>query len=277
MAKISVIMGIYNCASTLSESIDSVLNQTYTNWELIMCDDGSTDDTFDIAIEYMRKYPDKIIVLKNEKNLGLNETLNKCLKIVQGEYIARMDGDDICSPERFEVELEILDNEPDIAIVSTDMNFFDESGIWGNISHPEYPQPKDFLYGTPFCHAPCMVRKETFDAVDGYSVGKNLLRVEDYHLWFKMYKAGYKGKNIHKSLYSMRDDRNAYNRRKFKYRLNESYVRRLAIKEFRLPIYSYVYALRPIMVGLLPKAIYDKLHKWKLKENSDEKDTVLHQ
>lgn len=277
MAKISVIMGIYNCASTLSESIDSVLNQTYTNWELIMCDDGSTDDTFDVAIEYMREHPDKIIVLKNEKNLGLNETLNKCLKIAQGEYIARMDGDDICSPERFEVELEILDNEPDIAIVSTDMYFFDESGIWGNISHPEYPQTKDFLYGTPFCHAPCMVRKEAFDAVDGYSVGKKLLRVEDYHLWFKMYKAGYKGKNIHKSLYSMRDDRNAYNRRKFKYRLNEAYVKCLAIKEFGLPVYGYVYALRPIIVGLLPKIIYDKLHKWKLKENSDEKNTVLYQ
>lgn len=265
MITISVIMGIYNCATTLGEAIDSIINQTFSDWELIMCDDGSQDDTLNVAFSYKEKFPEKIVVLKNEKNLGLNATLNKCLAVAKGKYIARMDGDDVCSPERFAKELAVLESEPEIAIVSTDMAYFDESGTWGKISHPTYPQGIDFLYETPFCHAPCMVRKEAYDAVQGYSVDKKLLRVEDYHLWMKMYKAGYKGKNIGEILYSMRDDRNAYNRRKFKYRLNSAYVICLTIKELKLPVWGYARALRPIIVGLLPNFLYDKLHKWNLR------------
>lgn len=266
--KISVIMGIYNCAETLSEAIESILNQTVTDWELIMCDDGSTDETFGVAESYKNKYPSKIVLLKNNQNYGLNYTLNRCLGVAKGEYIARMDGDDRCFLERFEIELKTFENEPEIAIVSADMGYFDESGIWGNISHPDYPKNHDFLYGTPFCHAPCMVKKEAYDKVGGYTEDKRLLRVEDYHLWIKMYKAGYRGKNIHKQLYFMRDDRNAYKRRKFQYRLNEAYVRSVAVQELGLSITGYIYVLRPIIVGLLPTKLYDFLHKRNLGKES---------
>lgn len=263
-SKISVIMGIYNCSGTLPKAIESILNQTISNWELIMCDDGSQDETYSVAQKYQKQYSDKILLLKNNSNRGLNYTLNRCLKAASGSYIARMDGDDWCLPERFETELKVLENEPEIAIVSTDMGYFDDTGIWGNISHPEYPMPKDFLSGTPFCHAPCMVRKKAFDQVNGYSDGKYLLRVEDYHLWIKMYKAGFRGKNIHKQLYFMRDDRNAYRRRKFRYRLNEAYVKYLAVKELHLPFTGYIYVIRPILIGILPEKIYDNLHKRRL-------------
>jgi len=259
-------MGIYNCQNTLDEAIQCILNQTCVDWELILCDDGSSDNTYEIANKYVQLYPVKIKLLKNPVNIGLNATLNRCLEVASGAYIARMDGDDLCSSERFEEELCCLEINPDIAIVSTDMEFFDETGTWGKISHPEYPQPKDFLHGSPFCHAPCMVRKEAYDAVGGYSVDKKLLRVEDYHLWIKMYAKGFRGKNISKPLYKMRDDRNAYNRRKFRYRINEAYVRLLAVKELGLPFYTAVYALRPILVGLLPKKLYDLLHKRNLRQ-----------
>lgn len=261
---ISVIMGIYNCGDTLSEAIECIVHQTFSDWELIMCDDGSNDDTYEIAISYKEKYPEKIIVLQNEKNRGLNYTLNKCLKQAKGKYIARMDGDDRCDKERFAIEINVLEKEPEIAIVSTDMEFFDESGVWGKISHPEYPVPEDFVKESPFCHAPCMVKREAYMKVKGYSVSDKLLRVEDYHLWIKMYKCGYRGKNIHKCLYQMRDDRNAYSRRSFKNRLNEYYVKRLAIRTFRLKKWNYLLALRPIIVGLLPNCVYDKLHKGRL-------------
>ena len=264
MPKVSVIMGIYNVSDTLEDAIESILNQTYQEFELILCDDGSTDNTYDIARLYQKKYPDKIILLKNERNMGLNYTLNKCLATAKGEYIARMDGDDKCDPKRFEKELAVLENEPEIAIVSTDMVFFDESGVWGRISHPEYPQKIDFMRGTPFCHAPCMVRKKAFDVVDGYSVDKKLLRVEDYHLWVKMYGNGFTGKNINEELYYMRDDRNAYCRRKFRYRINEAYVHLYAKRMLELPLKGYLYAVKPIVVGLLPECIYNILHRMKL-------------
>lgn len=265
MVTISVIMGIYNCASTLPDAIDSIIKQTFNDWELIMCDDGSEDNTIEIALKYVAKYPNKIIVLKNEKNLGLNATLNKCLNVAKGKYIARMDGDDICNPKRFEKEVAVLESEKDIAIVSSDMDYFDDSGTWGKLSHPEYPKDKDFLSGSPFCHAPCMVRREAYLAVNGYSVETRLLRVEDYHLWYKMYKMGFYGKNIHQVLYSMRDDEHAYNRRKFKYRINEAYVRYLAVKNLNIPVWGYICVLRPIVVGLMPDILYDKLHKWNLR------------
>lgn len=265
MKKISVLMGIYNCEKTLEEAIESILNQTYTNWELILCDDGSSDRTLEVAQKYFQKYPEKIILLKNEKNLGLNATLNKCLRYATGQYIARMDGDDRCDMNRFEIEVEVLKREKDIHIVSTDMEFFDETGTWGKISHPEYPTERDFLKGSPFCHAPCMVRKEAYDAVKGYSVEERLLRVEDYHLWLKMYKKGFRGKNIHSTLYQMRDDRNAYSRRKFKYRINEAYVKFLVVKDFKLSWYDYRWILRPIIVGILPGFLYDFFHKKRLR------------
>ena len=265
MAEISIIMGIYNCEETLPNAIGSILSQTYTDWELILCDDGSTDGTYATAESYALRFPDKILLLKNEKNLGLNKTLNKCLEKANGHYIARMDGDDLCSPERFEKEIAALRANNGIAIVSTAMKVFDESGEWGVVTHPEKPQKKDFLHGSPFCHAPCMMRREALLSVGGYSESKRLLRVEDYHLWMKFYAAGYTGYNIPETLYSMRDDRAAYKRRKFRFRINEAYVKCLCVNKLQLPFYGYLYALKPIAVGLLPEKLYAKLHKNRLR------------
>lgn len=262
--KISVLMGIYNCAVTLPSAIDCILAQTVEDWELILCDDGSADDTYCVAESYVNKYPEKIILLKNEKNMGLNYTLNHCLSAAKGEYIARMDGDDLCSPDRFEKELAALEQNPEMAVVSTAMTYFDETGTWGR-SHPKpFPQKADFLYGTPFCHAPCMARREAFEAVGGYTDDPKFLRVEDYDLWVKIYAAGYRGMNLEEPLYQMRDDRDAYSRRKFRFRLNEARVIRKAIRLLKLPKWQYYRALRPILVGLMPMWLYKSLHKKRL-------------
>lgn len=258
---ISVIMGIYNCEEYLEEALNCIVNQTYTDWEVIMCDDGSKDNTAKVAQKFVDTYPGKFRLLKNEQNMGLNFTLNKCLYKAKGEYIARMDGDDLCYPERFQKEIDILENNPDIAIVSTDMEFFDENGTWGQTHAIKEPTNKTFIKSTPFCHAPCMVRKEAYLAVEGYSVDKKLLRVEDYHLWAKMYAKGYKGININETLYMMRDDRNAQSRRKFKYRLNSAYAHVIASKMLRLPIYTYIFCLVPIAKGLVPGFIYRIIHR----------------
>lgn len=259
--QISIIMGIYNCENTLKEAIECILNQTFTDWELILCDDGSADGTYGIAQEYERAYPGKILVLQNEENKGLQFTLNRCLQSAVGAYIARMDGDDRCSPDRFEKELAVFMREPEIAIVSTDMELFDEKGSWGRVSHPVYPRKKDFVYGSPFCHAPCMVRREAYEKTGGYSEEKWLTRVEDYYLWIRMYAAGFFGKNIHLPLYQMRDDRNACARRRFVYRIHEALVRLYLVKALKLPVWNLFYAARPVLVGLLPVRIYDLLHK----------------
>lgn len=258
--KVSILMGIYNCAKTLPEAIDSILAQTYSQWELILCDDGSQDDTFQIAQQYRNKYPNQIILLKNEKNMGLNKTLNRCLSQAEGDYIARMDGDDLSLPDRIEKEVSFLDEHPEYAIVSTPMVYFDEHGEWGRGKATECPETNDFIHGTPFCHAPCMVRAEAFRAVNGYSEDPRTLRAEDYNLWFRLYAAGFKGYNLQEPLYKMRDDMNAYNRRKLRFCMNEAYVRFTGYRMLGLPISCYAYVLRPIIVGLLPKRVYLYLH-----------------
>lgn len=258
--KISIIMGIYNCATTLPEAIDSILAQTYTNWELILCEDGSSDNTYAVAEQYRQRFPDKIILLKNEKNLGLNKTLNRCLESATGDYIARMDGDDLSIPTRLEKEARFLDEHPDISIVSCPMIYFDEHGDWGRGNAIENPTKTDFVRGTPFCHAPCMVRAEAYRKVNGYSENQRTLRAEDYYLWFCMYAAGFRGANLTEPLYKMRDDENAYRRRKFRYALNESYVRLNGYRMLGLPIYCYLYVVRPILVSLMPRFLYDYLH-----------------
>lgn len=258
--KVSILMGIYNCANTLEKAIESILSQTYENWELIMCDDGSKDHTYQIAEAYRMKYPQKIKLIQNERNMGLNRTLNHCLKHAMGEYIARMDGDDLSLPERLEKEVDFLDQHPDYAIVSCPMIYFDENGDWGRGGAIERPTKMNFVSGTPFCHAPCMVRAEAFHAANGYSTDPRTLRAEDYNLWFRLYALGYKGYNLQEPLYKMRDDMNAYHRRKFCYAKNEAYVRWTGYKMLHLPKKYYVFALRPILIGLLPKTIYLYLH-----------------
>lgn len=266
MPKISVLMGIYNCADTLPEAIDSILAQTCTDWELILCDDGSTDDTYAVAEGYQNRYPEKILLLKNDRNMGLNYTLNHCLAQASGEYMARMDGDDVSLPERFEKELAVLEAEPSVSVVSCPMIYFDEAGDRTSaMAVREYPVPEMLVHGPVHCHAPCMARMDVIRSVGGYSVDRKLLRVEDWHLWLKIYAAGGRGRNLTEPLYKMRDDRNAASRRKFRYRLNEAYLSALAVKTLKLPLWKYVFVLRPILVGLLPGPVYRYLHRKKMK------------
>lgn len=260
--RISVLMGIYNCASTLPEALDSLYAQTFQNFKIILCEDGSKDDTYAVAKQYADKH-DNIVLVRNEKNMGLNYTLNRCLEYADTEYCARMDGDDISLPTRFEKEIKFLDEHPEYAIVTTPMKHFDENGIYRVQSGGGEPKLTDFPKFSPFRHAPCMVRTEAYKAVDGYTVAEKLLREEDYHLWIKMYVAGYRGYTLEEPLYMMRDDRNAARRRNFKSRKNEAYVKHLAVKMLKLPFYYNIYCLVPLIKGILPTWLYLVLYKMK--------------
>lgn len=212
--RISVIMGIYNCAPTLAEALDSLLAQTYQNFKVIMCDDGSKDNTVEVAQKYVYRFPDKFILIKNEQNIKLAATLNHCLEYVDTEYVARMDGDDISLPDRFESEMKFLDSHPEFALVSCPMIYFDENGDYKTGKTVKEPTKEYFKYGTPFCHAPVMMRTSVLKGIGGYTTEPWVERAEDYYLWYKFYKAEYKGYNLSIPLYKMRNDRNALSRRK---------------------------------------------------------------
>ena len=254
-------MGIHNCASTLQDALDSLYSQTFKDFEIVLCDDGSTDGTLAVAEANASIHP-CIKLLVNERNLGLNKTLNKCLGHASGEYVARMDGDDISLPDRFAVESSFLDHHPEYAIVSTPMIYFDENGEFGRGTGGFEPGIKSLETGSPFCHATCMVRKEAYDSVGGYTESDRLLRYEDYDLWAKMFAKGYRGYVLKECFYSMRDDRNAFSRRGLKVRLHGVYAHYLAHRSLGLSWIAFLkYSFRVMCAGAVPMPLYRIVHR----------------
>lgn len=274
-SKISVIMGIYNCSDTLPRAIDSIIAQTYSDWELIMCDDASTDNTYDIAKSYADSYPDKIILIRNEKNSRLSYSLNQCLKYANGKYIARMDGDDISLPQRFEKQVEYLKKNPDVDLVGTAMQRFNDEGLADILWPKEHPDKYALRYGVTFQHATIMTYKYVFDKLNGYTVSKRTMRSQDYDLWFKFYAEGFHGDNIMEPLYLVKEDIGAIKRRTFNNRLN---IFRTTCYGFKLLGFPKRWLIQPavdmIVKSLIPSRVflwYRKVEKKKF-QRSDGKE-----
>lgn len=124
--KISVIMAVYNEEKFLKESIDSILNQTFNDFELIIINDCSTDS----SLKIMKSHQDKRIrIINNNKNVGFLNSRNKALKIARGKYIAILDGDDVSLPERFKIQFNYLEMNPNIFLVGSSAIFINEKGI----------------------------------------------------------------------------------------------------------------------------------------------------
>lgn len=263
--KVSIIMGIYNCETTLAESIESIIEQTYSNWELIMCDDCSNDNTYKIAEKYSKKYPDKIKLIKNKTNLTLGPTLNRCLRLVTGEYIARHDGDDLYIKDKLEKQVKFLEENKNIDLVGTAMKVFDENGVYGERLSKNNPKLKDLMKETPFSHATIMARARVYVELNGYSEADNRRGVEDYDLWFRFYQKGFKGWNIDDSLYEVREDRNAYKRKNINRRINEIKTMINGRKILGLSTMYNLAIIKPIATIIIPSKLLMRYHRYKLK------------
>ena len=259
MPKLSVISGAYNVGRyySLDKSIKSVLSQTFSDFEFIICNDGSADDTANILSEYAAKDP-RIKILSNEKNLGLAATLNKCIEASVGDYVVRHDLDDYNAPERFAKQLEFMESHPEIAILGTQVYLFDENGVWGEENFPTDVQKKDFLFTSPYKHGSVMIRRDALLAVGGYRVAPETYRTEDYDMFMSL-KTLYDGANIEDRLYYFCEDKAARKRRKYKYRIDEAKVRYRGFKKLGLLPRGIFYVIKPLIVGLIPTFLLEKL------------------
>lgn len=258
---ISVIMAVYNCEDSVSRSIDSILNQTYKNWEFIICDDCSTDKTYKIVKEYEEKYPDKFTVVRNKKNSRLSYSLNHCLKHAKGKYVARMDGDDVSEPERFEKQIEFLKNNPQIQLVGTSMIIFDGKERKGVREYKYEPTKLDLRFNSCFAHATIMTYKSVYDSLDGYLVSKRTQRGQDFDLWFRFFAKGYRGINLPDPLYVITEDTNAFKRKKYKYRFYATLTALNGYKLVKMPFYYYPFAFKPLLSGLIPVKLREFFRK----------------
>ena len=161
MSEISVIMGVYNCKDfeLLKKSVNSIINQTYTDWEFIICNDGSTNNTLN-ELNEISKLDNRIKIITYDKNKGLEYALNSCIEVAKGRYIARQDDDDESYPERFEKEIKFLNENPNYAWVGTIAYVYDGNGIYGVYDLPEKPEKKSFLWNSPFLHPSVIFRRD---------------------------------------------------------------------------------------------------------------------
>ncbi|SHG24183.1 glycosyltransferase family 2 protein [Dysgonomonas macrotermitis] len=183
MPKISVILPVYDASAYLARAIDSIIGQTYTDWELIVINDGSTDNSESIVVNYS---DNRINYYKNEVNSGLIFTLNKAIGLCSGKYIARMDADDIASPERFERQIDYLEQNSGCSMCGTFAHIIDkDENITGKIIHQtenKYLQI-NLLFSVPFVHPSMMIRKEVLEE---NQFDQNYLHAEDYDLWCRI-------------------------------------------------------------------------------------------
>jgi glycosyltransferase involved in cell wall biosynthesis len=196
--KVSVLMPVYNGSRYLREAIDSILGQTFSDFELLVVDDGSTDGSPDIVKAYTDP---RIQLIALPTNQGLTIAPNQAHKIAKGEYIARMDCDDISLPQRLAKQVKYLDQHPDITVVGAQCIYVDTDGkIFPYQNTLRCAREHASIrwtasYECPFIHSSAMYRKQVvWDTLGGYN--ENISFAEDFELWLRLLSNGYKGSNM---------------------------------------------------------------------------------
>lgn len=180
---VSVVMPVYNAQPYLTVAVTSILEQTYTHFELIIIEDGSTDGSLKTLHALKSQHPEKIKLLQNGSNQGVIYSLNKGIAAAQGKYIARMDADDIAFQDRLAQQVGFLEQHPDYGLVGTGMLEFQNYRIqryWYSFTTDEKLRVKA-QFNSPFAHPTVMMRRAVLDTIAGYNLDYPV--VEDYRLW----------------------------------------------------------------------------------------------
>lgn len=186
--KLSVLMPVHNGELHLGQTVTSILVQTFTNFELIVIDDGSTDDTFDLLANFA-KQDSRIQLLRNETNLGIVRTMDKLFRLARGTYINRHDSDDISMPDRYERQIAFLDANAQIGMVTSQVEIIDAQGASLNLDMYSGPTDnegiqQELLVRCPICQTSVMFRRDLLGITGLYDA--LLEPAEDYDLWLRM-------------------------------------------------------------------------------------------
>ena len=256
-------MSVYNDERYVEEAITSVLKQSFSDFEFIICNDCSTDGSENIIRQFADR-DNRIVYIKNEKNLGLAASLNVCLTKATGEYIARMDSDDCSLSDRFEKQVRFLDENPWCAVLGGQVAYMNGKGVvYTESANPIHITKKDVIKRVCVAHPTVMVRKSVIEEAGGYTVGPLTRRTEDYDLWCKIVEKGYHLHNLQDVVLKYRQDAASIKKRKYTYRIDEFKIKNYWRKRTGCPAWYVIYAIKPLLVGLLPVSVYMKLKKVK--------------
>lgn len=195
---VTVLMSVYNGEKYLSEAIESILNQTYKNFEFLIIDDGSTDSSKKIVKSYNDS---RIKLIENEENIGLTRSLNKGIELSKGKYIARMDADDISFPERLEKQVDFMENHEDVAVCGSCAGIINEKDIeYSSFINPETSAEIKvaLFFFNPIAHPTVMIRKDVLNEIGSYD--PYFEKTQDYDLWYRIYLAGHDFYNFQEKL-----------------------------------------------------------------------------
>lgn len=200
-------------------------------------------------------------MLRNAGNQGLACALNRCLSEADGEYIARMDVDDLCVPERFEYQKKFLIEHPEYDLVGSQMIMLDDEG--GKTFSQETPAPtrKELPLKSPFAHPTVLMRRSVLERLGGYSVEKYTRRCEDLELWYRFFAMGMKGYNLPQYLYIKNQGLEDYRRRKVIHGVEMFFIHVRGLRMLHAPVYKYLLAVKPVVSAMIPKRIMMKYHK----------------
>jgi len=200
---VSVLMPNYNCEKYIWQAIESILGQTFTDFEFIIIDDGSTDKSWDIVQEYAKE-DKRIIAIRNKENLKICKTLNKWLELAKWKYIARMDSDDIAKNEWLGKVYNYISQNPDIWVCGSNFEIINDN--WKIVWKKEFPEnnnecKESIWYRNPFAHNSVIIRKEAIENVWWYD--EDFVYAEDLELWIRVWKK-YNFHNIQENLIQYR-------------------------------------------------------------------------
>lgn len=261
MKKVSVILSAYNSERFLERALKSLLAQSMDDFQLILTDDGSNDTTREIICSYAET-DSRIHACYNDRNLGLTANLNRSINLAQAPLIARMDADDIAMPFRLERQVSFLEENPTIDILGSAAIDIDENDE--ELQLRRSPRLHEDIIrllpkANPMTHSSVMFRKERLAGINFYN--ESYRTTQDYEMWFRAAGAGLKFHNLEEVLLKYRMDKDYHKRKSFRYRMLDSKLRLEGFRHIDLPLYKYFYSLIPLILGLLPGSMYDRLKK----------------
>ena len=273
MPTISVILIVFNGERYLAQSVNSILGQSFKNFEFIIINDGSTDGTGHILAKYRTE--DRVRIVENASNIGLTRSLNKAISIAEGRYIARMDADDISFTDRLEQQVDFMESHPDMGVVGSCYYEIDETGKKvGEVILPadDLEIRKALFKFNPFNHGTVMIRVEALKELGSYD--EKLLHAQDYELWFRILSR-YRGCNLSEKLLLRRNPKDSITVSMKREQIRDTVMAlRLGRRYMRVSAIAYIHYLKyqllrlipssmiPILRSLLSRERYRRLNKY---------------
>lgn len=251
---ISILIAVHNGESTLRKTFQSIYDQTYSDWEIIIVDDGSTDKSLALLHDEKQSHPDKIKIIENKKNIGLTKSLIKAADMAKGEFLARLDVGDFFTPKKLAKQVSFLNDHKDYGLLGC--------AYMNNKKRIDLPTTdkkirKTILKRNPFGHSAIIMRTKIYQNAGGYD--PNVKYGQDYDLWFRMIKlcksANLKDVFCHRSV-----DKDSISYQKQKLQMRQCLKTQWKYMN-KFNFLNYFYLGEPILIMLIPQKIKNFLRR----------------